>query len=226
MLRLCSLFAPALAALAILAPPALAETVTGRIERVIDGDSFELREGRRLIDVRLHGIDAPERDQSCTREGRDWPCGAAVTRAARDAFEGRLATCERVDTDRYGRMVALCTAEGRDIGRAMVVSGLATAYARYSSRYVADEAEAARAGRGIHAGEFAAPSEHRIARVAGTVPPDPACAIKGNISANGRIYHLPGSRSYPNTGIDEGEGERWFCSAEEAVAAGWRAARG
>ncbi|MGR3542115.1 MAG: thermonuclease family protein [Hasllibacter sp.] len=224
MLRLRSLFVPTLVALVPLI--ASAETVTGRIERVIDGDSFELREGSRLIDVRLHGIDAPERDQACTLEGRDWACGAAVTRAARAAFEGRVATCERVDTDRYGRMVALCRADGRDIGRTLVRSGLATAYARYSSRYAADERAAAAARRGIHAGGFTAPAAHRVARIAGTRPPDPACAIKGNISANGRIYHLPGSRSYPRTGIDEDEGERWFCSVEEALAAGWRAPRG
>ena len=52
------------------------------------------------------------------------------------------------------------------------------------------------------------------------------CAIKGNISGNGRIYHLPGSRSYEKTRIDTAKGERWFCSEGEARAAGWRAARG
>ena len=53
----------------------------------------------------------------------------------------------------------------------------------------------------------------------------PSCLIKGNISSSGRIYHVPGSRSYEQTRIDESKGERWFCSEEEARAAGWRAPR-
>ncbi|KAL4854604.1 Succinoglycan biosynthesis protein ExoI [Chlorella vulgaris] len=54
-----------------------------------------------------------------------------------------------------------------------------------------------------------------------------ACDIKGNISASGdRIYHVPGSPAYDSTVIDQGSGERWFCSAAEAEAAGWRAPRG
>jgi hypothetical protein len=56
--------------------------------------------------------------------------------------------------------------------------------------------------------------------------PDPNCPIKGNINAKGdRIYHVPGNESYAETVITPAKGERWFCSAEEAQAAGWRAAK-
>jgi hypothetical protein len=51
------------------------------------------------------------------------------------------------------------------------------------------------------------------------------CRIKGNISQNGRIYHVPGSASYDQTQIDTSKGERWFCTEAEARAAGWRAPR-
>jgi hypothetical protein len=48
-----------------------------------------------------------------------------------------------------------------------------------------------------------------------------ACAIKGNISRKGdRIYHMPGTRDYERTQIDEASGERMFCSEDEAKAAG------
>jgi hypothetical protein len=51
------------------------------------------------------------------------------------------------------------------------------------------------------------------------------CVIKGNISSNGeRIYHLPGQRYYDKTQIDTGHGERWFCTKQDAIAAGWRKA--
>jgi hypothetical protein len=53
--------------------------------------------------------------------------------------------------------------------------------------------------------------------------PDPACRIKGNISATGeRIYHVPGGRFYAATVIDLARGERMFCTEEQARAAGWR----
>ncbi len=48
------------------------------------------------------------------------------------------------------------------------------------------------------------------------------CRIKGNISRSGKIYHLPGMSHYSRTKIDEGKGEKWFCSEAEAQAAGWR----
>lgn len=51
------------------------------------------------------------------------------------------------------------------------------------------------------------------------------CQIKGNISAKGeRIFHVPGQRDYDKTMITEGAGERWFCSEQEALDAGWRKA--
>ena len=49
------------------------------------------------------------------------------------------------------------------------------------------------------------------------------CIIKGNISLDGeRIYHLPEGDWYEDTRIDLAQGERWFCSEEEAHGAGWR----
>ena len=49
------------------------------------------------------------------------------------------------------------------------------------------------------------------------------CAIKGNISKSGeRVYHVPGGALYGRTQINEAAGERWFCTEQEAVAAGWR----
>lgn len=55
--------------------------------------------------------------------------------------------------------------------------------------------------------------------------PQAACVIKANINRQGeKIYHLPGQLNYGRTVIDPEAGEMWFCSEEEAVAAGWRKA--
>lgn len=49
------------------------------------------------------------------------------------------------------------------------------------------------------------------------------CVIKGNVNTRGeRIYHVPGQKYYEETRIQASHGERWFCSEQEARAAGWR----
>ncbi|MCJ2082446.1 hypothetical protein [Methylobacterium sp. J-090] len=123
----------------------------------------------------------------------------------------------------------------------MVTQGLAIAYRRYSTDYVAAETAAKAAKRGIWAGAFTTPSDWRegerakgmgFAAPGGPDGPIPApaaggCAIKGNISAKGdKIYHVPGTRDYERTRISEKSGERMFCSEDEAKTAGWRSPRG
>ena len=215
MLRICSL-------LVLLAAPVAAETVTG-VARVVDGDTLEVAGTR----IRLFGIDAPEAGQSCRdHAGRVWDCGAHATRRLADLAVGKL-RCEARDTDRYGRVVARCTAAGRDLAAVLVAEGAVFAYERYSREYLAAEAQARAAGRGLWAGPAERPHLVRAgASTKGAAPQAGGCAIKGNISDKGRIYHLPGSRSYAATRINTAKGERWFCSEAEARAAGWRPPRG
>lgn len=188
--------------------------------RVVDGDTLEVSGAR----VRLFGVDAPEDAQACREaDGAPWPCGDWATDAARARWEGREAACEVLETDRYGRAVARCEVAGEDLGAALVRGGMALAYLDYSRDYLPEQ-EAARAARaGLWRGSFEAPWDWRAARREGA--PE-GCAIKGNVSDSGRVYHEPGGRSYEGTRIDEGRGERWFCTVEEAEAAGWRPARG
>ncbi|MCO4841262.1 MAG: thermonuclease family protein, partial [Rhodobacteraceae bacterium] len=95
-----------------------------------------------------------------------------------------------------------------------------------SSDYDLEEKAALVAERGIHGFTLESPARYRVNRTPGRTAPDPNCAIKGNISSSGkRIYHVAGQRFYEQTGINTNKGERWFCSADEAVKAGWRKAR-
>lgn len=225
MLRICSqLVLSALLLLAVPTGAALAADLRGPI-RVIDGDTLDVGGAR----VRLHGIDAPEADQTCGGAGVPvWHCGAWVSQEVRARYQGQHATCAVVERDRYGRYVATCTVAGADIGRALVSDGLAFAFRRYSMAYDLDEKAAVVAGRGLHAVDVAQPSEFRATKRAVPVQavPESSCPIKGNVSRDGkRIFHLPGQAFYDKTRIDVSKGERWFCSAAEARAAGWRAAR-
>ena len=215
-----------IAALAIFSTTAPANqtsgSVTGQI-RVIDGDSFEV-DG---VKIRLHAIDAPETDQICqTEQGRGWACGGWITKVVSDRYSGASASCEAIDTDKYGRTVARCTALGEDVGAWLVREGFAFAYVKYGRDYAQIEQEAAAMDRGLHAVRLQTPAQQRAQRAKGRIPSDDACKIKGNISANGtRIFHVPGQAFYERTGINTRKGERWFCSAAAAQAAGWRAAR-
>jgi len=176
------------------------ERLAGAQARIVDGDTFWLGGTK----IRVFGIDAPE---AAT------PLGPAATDWLRRKLDGQEVDCVKKDTDRYGRTVATCYVGGSDIARQMVFEGWARAYRRFSTDYVGEEEAARQAHRGIW--------QQPLLAVGGG-PGD--CQIKGNISSNGQIYHVPGTRDYDMTRIDTSKGERWFCSEDEARAAGWRAA--
>lgn len=208
-----------------------APTISGPA-RVVDGDSLEID----AVRIRLHAVDAPEARQICGMPGGTWPCGAAATAKLRELVSGRVIHCRQQDVDDYGRSVAVCHNGDVDLGAAMVAAGLARAYRRYGHDYVGEEEAARGAQLGMWVGAHDAPWDwRRTGPVAGPSSTPSTrhagergdCRIKGNINRAGeRIYHVPGSRSYDDTQIDESQGERWFCSVEEAERAGWRAPRG
>src|SRR5262245_53106307 len=100
-------------AILVFAPiPALAQTsaapIVGRAS-VIDGDTIEIHGER----IRLHGIDAPESTQPCTgADGRAWRCGQRAALALSDRIGAHTVSCDPRDRDRYGRIVAVCSAGG------------------------------------------------------------------------------------------------------------------
>lgn len=69
--------------------------------------------------------------------------------------------CKQRDTDRYGRLVATCAVGTLDLGRAMVESGHAVAFRKYSNIYVPDEEGARVSRRGIWDGSFQMPDDWR-----------------------------------------------------------------
>jgi endonuclease YncB( thermonuclease family) len=142
---------------------AAAEQITG-YARIIDGDTIDV--GRRRI--RLYGIDAPEMHQQCRRsDARDAPlyhCGQDAKIALAVIIGSGPVSCEPRDHDRYGRTVAVCSAQGSDIAREMVREGWAVAYMRYSLAYVPDEIAARVSKRALWAGEFENPADWRHRR--------------------------------------------------------------
>lgn len=112
-------------------------------QTVTDGDTIKLNG----TTYRLWGIDAPETKQDCL-DG--WPAGRLATTHLRSLISGRNVICERKDTDRYGRTVAICRASGEDLGALMVRDGYAWAFLRYSRDYADEEALAKADRAGVH----------------------------------------------------------------------------
>ena len=202
----------------MLASPSFAQVV-----RVIDGDTIEIGQ----TTYRLHGIDAPEYGQRCETLGSaTWPCGKGAVAALEELVLGREVFCNDRGADDYGRIISVCEADGRDVNAAMVETGFAWAFTRFSDDYVREETLARSAGVGIWQAPTMTAWNYRALRwqVAQQEAPK-GCPIKGNISSNGRIYHTPWSPRYSRTKLSVERGERWFCSEAEALQAGWRAPR-
>ncbi len=216
---------------------------SGYVLKVVDGDTLHVRIDGTDEKVRIIGINAPETDEC-------W--GGESTEAAARLLDGATVTLvadpTQADRDRYGRLLRyVMLPDGTDVGLRMISDGDADEYTydnAYANQqaYRAAYAAAAAGGLGLWSvatcGGNPAPSGTLTTSSPSTpLPSTPSpstaptaakagpngCDIKGNISANGKIYHLPGTRDYDRTSIDEAKGERWFCSIAEAQAAGWRA---
>lgn len=208
---------------------AQATSVLTGTAHVIDGDTIIVAGEH----VRLEGIDAPERDQTCQRDGKAWACGSRATQALRGLIRDQEVSCRVIGRDAYGRALGACSAGQVNLNSAMVRSGFALDFRQYSSAYIPQE-EAAKADRaGMWSGTFVPPWEWRhgaratAARPSGQPAGPAGCIIiKGNVNRRGeRIYHLPGSRDYGTVVLSPAKGERWFRTEAEAAKAGWRLPR-
>ncbi len=212
-----------------------------------------IRDGGQLMigktKVRLGGLSAPALDQLCQREGDPrWTCGAAARDALIEKTRNKTWTCKPRQTDRQGRIIARCTVDGEDIHKWLVQNGWAIVNPRVTKDYVADERAARAANAGLWQGNFIAPWDWAVrnkramvlgngprqegadkvlfASASDSAPPSPTCTIKGNVNRAGEcIYHRPESRWYAKIKMGVQKGTRWFCSVEDAEAAGCRETR-
>lgn len=116
-----------------------AETLTGRIVGVTDGDTLTLLTLERTQHrIRLDGIDAPEKAQEFGNRSRE--------NLSRLVFN-REVTAECPKRDRYERKVCLVREQGRDVGLQQIKDGMAWWFKQYAkeqtpeSRAAYEEAE-------------------------------------------------------------------------------------
>ena len=130
----------------ILSVPMLscAQTISGKVVRVIDGDTVQVYDGATNTRVRLYGIDAPESKQAFGQKAKQ-----AMTQMAAN----KVVVIEDHGQDVYGRMLGTLYLNNQDLNAVMVAEGMAWAY-RYQGRltvpqYGSLELNARNAGKGL-----------------------------------------------------------------------------
>ncbi|MBU2111746.1 MAG: GNAT family N-acetyltransferase, partial [Actinobacteria bacterium] len=115
-----------------------AQVLTGEATAVA-GDALLI--GGQRID--LAGIDSPEPDQTCTKDGAAWPCGAQATAALQALVSGQMVDCNVRGTGADGTMLGFHwtkihdrdhgevyvvgvspASQGRGLGRLLTLAGL------------------------------------------------------------------------------------------------------
>lgn len=217
--------------------PQNTERVQAEVIRVADGDTIDIEYNGKQYIVRYIGVDAPE----------TYPKQYFSTEATErniELVEGQTITLVKdiSNTDQYGRLLRYILIDDVFINQLLVNEGYALA-ATFPPDIACAELfkEAQESARLNNKGLWKnIPRDSKTATPLADTPTPaveqtcpfgckihyPGCDIKGNINIDGeKIYHLPDSEWYDGTIINTSQGERWFCSTEEAENNDWRAAK-
>ena len=111
--------------------PAVAQEHSG-VPRVVDGNTI-------IIDfryIRLHGIEAPDAEQLCGINGKNWRCGWEATNALARIVGKHWVTCHEIHLNKRGVIDANCFAGNiLNINGWMVRNGWATARNQTDKRF-------------------------------------------------------------------------------------------
>jgi len=207
--------------------PALAQSFSGRVVAVSDGDTLTvLTAAKEQIKVRINGIDAPEKAQ---------PFGQASKQNLSRLVFGRAVTIESNKRDRYGRTVGKVLTDGRDAGLEQVKAGFAWRFKEYEREqspedrraYAEAETEARKARRGLWQDPAPVPPwefrhPERAPPQGKTAPPPSAAGLPIIGNKNSKVYHRPDCPDYNRVAP---QNRVPFRTENEAEAAGYRRAR-
>ncbi|EPW7417787.1 thermonuclease family protein [Campylobacter upsaliensis] len=145
-----------------LAQKNLEKELTGKVSKVIDGDTIELLAKTSKenpynhitkLKIRLYGIDAPELKQAYGKEAKEYLSALVLKQEVSLIIENK---------DKYDRFVGTLFLKGQDINKEMVKNGYAHAYESFSKKYLAEQADAKMFKLGLWQDEKAVkPSEFR-----------------------------------------------------------------
>ena len=172
---------------------------TATVSRIIDGDTFDLTDKRR---IRLLEIDAPEYPKGClAQQAKD---------RLTELILGKQVVIKNPTPDNFQRLVASVSVGNLDIAGALISEGFAIVTTTDDPALLLAQDEAQAARRGIWSDKCQKPA-------------DPKCVIKGNVRRDRgtKIFHRSDCYNYEKIVVSERDGDQWFCSPAEARAAGF-----
>src|SRR3989339_468074 len=177
---------------------------TTKVNRVIDGDTFDIENGVR---IRLYEVNAPEYPKDCL--------GVDAKTRMEDLILSKIISLDKIGKDNFGRTLAYVYLDKLSINETMAEEGLAyfekgKTMTENSLIIEQSQEKAKSAGRGVWSSFCQTKKE--------------GCLIKGNYrpADNTRIYHTPDCYNYDRITIKPGTTDRWFCDENEAKIAGFR----
>ena len=199
-----------------------------RVDRVIDGDTIKVFIDDKSETVRLIGINTPE----TVHPEKAVECfGAEASFKLKELLEGRNVYLKEDKTqnnkDKYNRLLRyVYRGDNLFINQWLIENGYAFEFTYevpyiYQNEFIQAQNKAKIAKLGLWEDGVCDDFNSSIVQ-----ENKKNCLIKGNISYNTeeKIYHLLGCDNYEKTVINEAKGEKWFCSEEKAIEAGWRIA--
>lgn len=109
--------------LLLLSPLFILAQLTGKVVRILDGDTFVLlTQDTMQVKVRLYGIDCPEKKQ---------PFGQKAKQFTSDMIFGKQVKVDEKGKDRYGRLIGMTYINGKCLNEELLKSGLAWHYVQY-----------------------------------------------------------------------------------------------
>lgn len=201
--------------------------------KVVDGDTMDVSINGATERIRLIGINTPE----TVDPRKPVECfGKEASAKAKELLTNKKVYLEadpsQGERDKYNRLLRYVFLEdGTSFNFLMIKEGYAYEYTYdIPYKYQTEYKQAQKVAQSSKAGLWGDICQNEATTV--NIAPNTAsssgsgsCTIKGNISSTKeKIYHMIGCGSYEKTTIDESKGEKWFCTEQEALDAGWRKA--
>jgi micrococcal nuclease len=214
-------------------PKAVIKSDLYSVIKVVDGDTIDVSINGTTERIRLIGINTPE----TVDPRKPVECfGKEASAKAKELLTNKKVYLEadpsQGERDKYNRLLRYVFFEdGTSFNLLIIKEGYAYEYTydipyKYQTEYKQAQkvAQSSKAGLWGDICQNEATAVYIGPNMASSSNSE-ACTIKGNISSTKeKIYHVIGCGSYAKTTIDESKGEKWFCSEQDALNAGWRKA--
>ncbi len=190
-----------------------AQTITGKVVGVADGDTITVLQDRTQYKIRLYGIDTPEKSQDFGNRAKQF---------VSDMVFGKQVRVVQKDKDRYGRVVGMVYVGSTCVNQEIVRAGFAWVYRQYCKDEICRDwsdleahAKASKIGLWSHPDPVPPWDYRRGARDTSKSKAIVPGAYHGNTSSH--VFHKKGCKHFNCKNCTEE-----FDSREAAIKAGYR----